>query len=110
MCGGHHHGAECEHGHSHHEGECGCGGHHGGAHDGECGCGGHHSHHGHEGCHQGHDWGWGGRCYGFWRRFRSREERLVGLEAYLKELEAEAQGVREALAELQGSQPPKAQV
>ncbi|MBI4492854.1 MAG: hypothetical protein HY690_08695 [Chloroflexi bacterium] len=44
---------------------------------------------------------------GFQRRFRTREERIAELEAYLRELEAEAQGVREALEELRrGQQPP----
>jgi hypothetical protein len=32
------------------------------------------------------------------RRFYSRQEQTSGLEAYLHELEAEIQGVREALA------------
>lgn len=73
----------------HHEADCGC--HHGGYGYGA------HSH-GHEcRCQEGEF----GR--GFGRRFRSRDERVAELEAYLKDLEAEAQGVREALDELRGA-------
>ena len=39
------------------------------------------------------------------RRFRSREERAAELEAYLSDLEAESQGVREAIQELRREQP-----
>jgi hypothetical protein len=37
---------------------------------------------------------------GFSRRYRSKEEKAEGLESYLKDLEAEAEAVREALADL----------
>jgi hypothetical protein len=102
MCGSHHHdkghGCGCHEGHGHHEGDCGCGGHHGhqpGYH-----------HHGH-GYFSGHHGGcccqgWGGR-FGFQRRFQSQADRIIDLEAYLRELEAEAQGVREHLAGLRSS-------
>jgi len=86
---GHHHGEGygCgQHGsHAYHEGDCGCG------------CSQHHGHHTWRHCHccccqpvEGH----------FRRRFRSRAEQIAELEEYLKELEAEAQGVREALEAL----------
>lgn len=96
------------------EEDCGCGyhsQHHRGQHEerdkghgGDCGCGGH-EHHGtyrgsyHHGgcrrrCHQHH----GGM--GFHRRFVSHEEIILKLEEYLKELQAEAKGVEERLAEL----------
>jgi hypothetical protein len=95
------------------EEDCGCGGH--GRHHGEqyeerqegrgedCGCGGH-GHHGmygwyHHagcrcGCHQYH----GGM--GFHRHFIPREEIITRLEEYLKQLQAEAKGVEERIAEL----------
>ena len=57
-----------------------CGGHHGWGAGASCCCGGHPS--------------------GFHRRFSTREEETAGLEDYLKELEAEAKGVRERLAEI----------
>ena len=38
--------------------------------------------------------------FGFQRHFVSNAETILALEAYLKELENEAQGVREAIAEL----------
>ena len=86
----------------HHGGECGCG-HHGGVghHEMECGCAGeghghYHGHHGSCGC--------GGVGGGFHRRFRGRQELIAELETYLKELEAEAQGVRETLTDLKGAQ------
>ena len=101
------------------QGGCGCGGYGGGHHGGGggCGCGGHHGYQGcncscHQGgggcscaCHQGghgHHGG-GGSCGGdngprLRRRFYSKQERTGELEAYLKDLEAEIQGVREALA------------
>ncbi len=46
---------------------------------------------------------------GFRRRFRTRDERIAELEAYLRELEAEAQGVREALERLRQRQQPPSQ-
>jgi len=39
----------------------------------------------------------------FQRRFTSRREEAEALERYLKDLEAEVEGVRERLAELKGS-------
>jgi|WetSurMetagenome_2_1015567.scaffolds.fasta_scaffold1105791_2 hypothetical protein len=98
---------------------CGCGGH--GHHHGEqaseerqegrnedCGCGGHEHHGQHEqgmnregghgacncGCHQHHG------VMGFHRRFVSREEVITRLEEYLKQLQAEAKGVEERIAEM----------
>lgn len=68
-----------------------CGGHHGPGGAASCCCGG------------GHHWqyGWGGwHPFGFHRWFSSREEEAAALERYLKELEAEAKGVRERLAEI----------
>ncbi len=43
-----------------------------------------------------------GNCCGtgFERRYKSKEEKVQGLEAYLKEIEAEAVAVREAIADL----------
>ena len=122
MSEGYHHGEDggCGCGHGHQEGErsCGCGEHHGSCHHGSE-HGGHrdcqHSGHCSCGCHQGGDCRCGGsgcgRCCGehgrgFQRRFRTREERIAELEVYLRELEAEAQGVREAIAGLRASQPP----
>ena len=96
------------------EEDCGCGQHgkyHGEQYkerhegnNGDCGCGGH-EHHGvdrewhHQvgcscGCHQHH----GG--IGFQRQFVSREEILSKLEEYLKQLQAEAKGVEERIAEM----------
>jgi hypothetical protein len=100
------------------EENCGCGGHgqhHGdqnseqqGDHGEGCGCG-KHEHHGHQehgmnrekghgecscGCHQ-HQEG-----MGFHRRFVSREDVVNRLEEYLKQLQAEAKGVEERIAEL----------
>jgi hypothetical protein len=84
----------CE-GHQHNQ-ECGCGHHASVAHrEVDCGCGGGGHHHG-MGAHC--DCRGGGR--GFQRRFRGRQERITELESYLKDLEAEAEGVREALAGL----------
>jgi len=40
---------------------------------------------------------------GLHRRFVSREERIAALEQYLKDLEGEAQGVRERLAQLKST-------
>jgi len=76
--GGHHYGHDddcgCHHGHHHH---C-CRGHDGKYH--------HHHHHGHHGEEH---------LFGFRRQFFSKEDKINALEAYLKELEAEAQAVRE---------------
>ncbi len=87
-----------------HEIECGCGhsahhvpreewGHHGG-----CGCG-HHGHHGPRGVgrhHREYD-----RAPGYrHRRFLTREEVIAQLEEYLKQLQLEAKGVEEHIAEL----------
>jgi len=85
---------------------CGCQHH---SEDYDCCCGGHGGHH-HRGGHSGSRHGGHGGCccgggenpHGFHRRFGNREERVAELEAYLKELEAEIQGVREALAERHG--------
>jgi hypothetical protein len=127
MAGSHHHGEECDcgchEGHGYHESDCGCGGHGGEEREEQCGCGGHHGHHQEQhhgphhhdhcscGCH--HSPGCRcegeGRAYGFQRRFRSRVEQVAELEAYLKELEAEAQGVRERMEELRsGMEKPQA--
>ena len=89
----------------HGEEGCGCG-RHGEQHGQEvqsegCGCGGH-EHHGMRrdngdcscGCHQHHG------VMGFHRHFTSREEIAARLEEYLKQLQAEAKGVEERLAEL----------
>ena len=98
MCGqGHHH-------HGHH-GECGCReGRHGAHHEGcECDC---HREQGCEcGCHEGRHTGEcdchaGGTEIHFRRRFVTRAERFEELETYLKDLQAEAKGVEERLAEL----------
>ena len=90
---GHHHGEENIEGQEN-RGDCGCGGH------------GHQSRHGygmnrgwrHVGCncecHRHH----GGM--GFHRRFISQEEIVARLEEYLKQLQAEAKGVEERIAEL----------
>lgn len=40
---------------------------------------------------------------GFERRYRSKEEKVQGLEAYLKELDAEATAVREAIADIKSA-------
>lgn len=37
---------------------------------------------------------------GFGRRFKTKEEKIAGLEEYLKDLEAETAAVREAIADL----------
>jgi hypothetical protein len=55
--------------------------------------------HGHDdsrGCCPDHEEG----GFGLKRHFRSKAEMIAALEAYLKELESEAQGVREAIEEL----------
>ena len=56
----------------------------------------HAEHHRQQGC------GCGGHPFGFHRRFSAREEEEAALEQYLKDLEAEAKGVRERLTELRG--------
>jgi hypothetical protein len=109
-----------------HSEECGCG----------CGHHGNHPHHGHHGmnrgwhhqercnceCHQeqqggamsrGHECGCGcGRHgqtanWGFRRHFISRDEVITRLEEYLKQLQAEAKGVEEHIAELKASSESK---
>lgn len=100
------------------EEDCGCGGQgqrHGGlseerqqSHHGDCGCGGH-GHHGHHGYGMSGEWHHAGctcGCHqhhgemGFHRRFISQEEVISSLEDYLKQLQAEAKGVEERIAEL----------
>lgn len=73
-----------------------------GRHEADCGC--HHGGYGHGAHGHRHECccGEGEGAQGFRRRFHGRAERVAGLEAYLKDLEAEAQGVREALDELRG--------
>jgi hypothetical protein len=83
-----HCGEDCrDHGYRDHRdhGDCGCGERDGGGrdHGGGCDCG----------CE---DEG----PFGFKRQFVSKAEILETLEEYLSELEKEAQGVREAIAEL----------
>lgn len=46
----------------------------------------------------------GGPGMHFRRRFATREERIARLEAYLKELQAEAKAVEERLAELKAAE------
>jgi hypothetical protein len=70
----------------HHQGECECHGGHGRHHWGGCGC-------------HGGERGWG-PGHGFHRRFRTREEEIADLEAYLNELKLEAQAVEERLDSL----------
>jgi hypothetical protein len=100
------------------EENCGCGGH--GQHHGDqnsekqegqsedCGCGGH-EHHGHHGQGMNREWGQGGCNCGchqhhggmrFHRRFISQDEVINRLEEYLKQLQAEAKGVEERIAEI----------
>ena len=73
-----------------HGGDCGCGGHEDQGmdrerhHHGGCSCG----------CHQHH----GGMR--FHRHFISHEEIITRLEEYLKQLQAEAKGVEERIAEM----------
>jgi hypothetical protein len=82
----------------HHGCDCGCGcsccaphrGHHGRC---QCGCGGHHGY-AHECCSD------SAETFGFQRRFATKEEQAAELEAYLKELRAEAQAVEEHIEEL----------
>ena len=110
----------------HHEGQsekdCGCGGHGEGHHGERYERGGErrHGHHGmgggmHRGsyccCQMHHMGGFGhqgvmgrgmgmGMGMGFGRRFISRDEIISRLEEYLKQLQAEAKGVEERIAEL----------
>ena len=102
MCEGHHgweSASQCCWGGAHRQQHCGCGrssgcdceGHHGWGGGASCCCGGGHWQHG-SCC--------GGHPSGFHRRFSTREEEAAALEDYLKELEAEAKGVRERLAEM----------
>ena len=91
MCGGHHGWGSapsccCDCG-GHPQHGCGCGCH---AQSG-CGCGGHSQH----GCGCG-----GGHPFRFHRWFSTREEEAAALGEYLKDLEAEAKGVRERLTEI----------
>jgi len=65
----------------------------------------------HEQHHGAPDFGWGHTCgccgeggQGFHRRFATREEKIARLEAYLKELQAEAKAVEEHLARLKAKQ------
>ena len=91
-CGQHgkHHGEQYEERHEGHSGDCGCGGYEQHGIDREwhhlvgCSCG----------CHQHH----GGMR--FHRHFISREEIITSLEEYLKQLQAEAKGVEERIAEM----------
>lgn len=70
----------------HYEADCGC--HHGGLGHGV---------HGHPyACCCGEE----GGAQAFRRRFRGRDERVAEMEAYLRDLEAEAQGVREEIKRL----------
>ena len=91
-CGEHgkHHGEQYEGGQEGRGGDCGCGGHERHGIDREwhhpvgCSCG----------CHQYHE------GMGFHRHFISREEIITRLEEYLKQLQAEAKGVEERIAEM----------
>ncbi len=78
----------CHGGHEEHE--C-CGGHGGPRrHDGEC-------------CRGGEGRGMGPGAP-FRRHFPTREEQIAWLEEYLKELQAEAKGVEERIAELKAGE------
>jgi len=106
------------HGSHHHEG-CGCGWHWGpGRHVEGYEEGGHYPGRWGEGHGWGGPWehaGWHGHQWcpicgfgmepkmGFRRRFHNRAELIAKLEAYLKDLEAEAQGVREKLEKLRST-------
>ena len=100
--GGEGHGGEGpEHPHHGHGGEC-CRGEHGEHHrHGGWYLGGHggQRHHGGECCRGGEGRGWGPGAP-FVRRFITREEQVAWLEEYLKQLQAEAKGVEERIAEL----------
>jgi hypothetical protein len=69
-----------------------CGGHHAWGEGASCCCG---EGQRHQGCCCS-----GGHAFAFHRQFSTREEEAAALEDYLKELEAEAKGVREHLAEI----------
>lgn len=71
-----------------------CEGHRGGGgpQSCSCGCGGHSEHD----CGCGHP-------FRFHRWFSTSEEEAAALEQYLKDLEAEAKGVQEHLAQMRGS-------
>ena len=97
----------CGHGEHHRHQDCGCGEHHAEHHEEGCAYGGRgeqafRPHHHGEGC------GCACGCHAdpwsaehtFWRHFSTREERIAGLEQYLKELRAEAQAVEEHIAEM----------
>ena len=107
MCEGHHGSGSASHcrcgeGHAQHDCDCGsehpsecrCGGHHGWGGGSQCCCGG-----------EGHSQGscGGEHPFGFRRWFSTAEDEATKLEQYLKDLEAEAKGVRERLAELKGA-------
>jgi len=77
----------------HQGGGCGCSCHQGGGHHGGGSCG-----------QQGCSCGGGSDAPRLQRRFFSKQERSGDLEAYLRDLEAEAQAVREALASGGGQQ------
>ncbi len=108
-CGCERHGHERE-GRMHHDDDCGCGGHggeSGGMHySGGCCCGGHgEGHHICGGGMMGRRMGGFGMGMGMgFRRFISRDEIISRLEEYLKNLQAEAKGVEERLAELKKNQ------
>lgn len=97
-----------------------CEGHHGGGgpQSCSCGCGGHSQHGCGCGGHQRHGWGGASECccgghsqpdcgcghpFRFHRWFSTSEEEAAALEQYLKDLEAEAKGVQERLAQMRGS-------
>ncbi len=113
-CGGHGHGGMREEGH--HHSDCGCHGRHGEGrmhHGCNCGCGcGGYGHHmggfGRMGMMGPRMMGMGmGAGMGFGRRFISREEIITRLEEYLKQLQAEAKGVEERIAELKKTDEAK---
>ncbi len=84
-----------------------CGEHHGwrghGGHGPDCGCGCHGHGHGEQRMEHGAHAHAGEHPLGLKRHFLSEGERGAALEQYLKDLEGEAQGVRERLAELRGT-------
>ena len=106
MCGqgrGHHGECDCHGGRheEHHEEQgCDCGSH--AKLEGQCdchggGCGEHQGRRESEcGCHEGSE----STEIHFERRFATRAERIAQLEAYLKDLQTEAQAVEERIAEM----------
>jgi hypothetical protein len=98
MCEGHHGGGGPQScscgcgGHSQQHCSCGGRGRHGWGGASECCCGGHSEHD----CGCGHP-------FRFHRWFSTSEEEAAALEQYLKDLEAEAKGVQERLAQLRES-------